>query len=181
MSPINCKPDTFTIFVHDDVMRFVALLALCKENPPLTGGLPQQRACNAELWCIFDVIPNMLSEHANDRWSGMPWRSCYVSVSVMHKMSAWSVFTVVTRTASHNEIIGFSTRQPLEHWLVRDSFFCILLHVYSLSCHITEHLHVLQDNSIHMWISVISTNKSWFYKYLVWKKYVSILPWCHPS
>ena len=30
--------------------KLSALLALCEENPPVTGGFPSQRVSDAELW-----------------------------------------------------------------------------------------------------------------------------------
>ena len=65
-----------------NIETFSVLLALCERNSPVTSGVLYQRISNMERSCSFDVSPNKLSKHSNGRWSGMPCRSCDVSVTI---------------------------------------------------------------------------------------------------
>ena len=43
-----------------------ALLALCEENPPVTGGFPSLRAHNSELWCFIWSAPDQTVEETSE-------------------------------------------------------------------------------------------------------------------
>ena len=47
--------ESFEWLCHN-METFSALLALCKENPPIIGGFPSQRATNTDLWYFFVII-----------------------------------------------------------------------------------------------------------------------------
>ena len=48
---------------------FSPLLALCKGNPPVTGGFPLQKASNTDFDFVFDVSLNkLLNKQSHCRW-----------------------------------------------------------------------------------------------------------------
>ena len=60
---------------------FSALLALCKGNPPVTGGFPSQRPVTRNFENFFDLcLNNRLNNQSRRRWSETPshplWRHC---------------------------------------------------------------------------------------------------------
>ena len=58
-------------------IRYIsALLALCVESPPVTGGFPFQRSVTRSFGIVFDLRLNKwLSKQSRCRWFETPWRS----------------------------------------------------------------------------------------------------------
>ena len=55
-----------------------ALLALCEENPPITGGFPSQRPVTRSFDIFFDMRLNKwLSKQSRWWWFETPWRSLW--------------------------------------------------------------------------------------------------------
>ena len=48
--------DCLVSWWHHNMETFSTLLALCEENPPVTGGFPSQRASKADLWCFLLLL-----------------------------------------------------------------------------------------------------------------------------
>ena len=67
--------------IHDDVMTFSVLLALCEGNPPVTGGFPSQSPVTWSFDVFFDLCLNkQLINQSRCRWFETPscslWRHC---------------------------------------------------------------------------------------------------------
>ena len=60
-------------------IRYIsALLALCVESPPVTGGFPFQRSVTRSFGIVFDLRLNKwLSKQSRCRWFETPWRSLW--------------------------------------------------------------------------------------------------------
>ena len=56
---VNISVTVIWTWWHYDMQMRSASPALCEGNPPVTGGFPSQRTCDAEL-CSFDVSLNKL-------------------------------------------------------------------------------------------------------------------------
>ena len=58
------------LIICDDVVMqmetFSALLVFCEGSPPVTGGLPLQKASGAELWCFLWCVPGQTVEQTDE-------------------------------------------------------------------------------------------------------------------
>ena len=129
---------------------FSALLVLCEENPPVTGGFPSLRPVTRSFGVLLDLrLKKRMSKLSRPRWFPMPsrplWRHCNGNVAVQQccagsvKISTWVkiLARAVTREILRDPVVnGLSGTQATD--LLSSSqvlaFCCAWLSVCSFVC-----------------------------------------------
>ena len=100
---------------------FSALLALCEENPPVTGGFPHTGQLTRSFDVFFDLRYNKrLSKQSRRRWFETPSRSLWRHYNDMRQ---WTGSSVVQITACH--LFGakpcLNQWRPVVSWTLRNT------------------------------------------------------------
>ena len=103
------------------MVLFSAKLAICEENPPVTGGFPSQKAGDAgfDIFCVVNLI-KMLSKESSCLWFETPWHSCDIIVMAW-PISVWK--------CSLNSIVNSSVEKRFWYWTNGD-LFCLCICMY---------------------------------------------------
>ena len=89
-------------------IRYIsALLALCVESPPVTGGFPFQRSVTRSFGIVFDLRLNKwLSKQSRCRWFETPWRSLWRQKWITQFLYRNHELVINVRTFAQISMIG---------------------------------------------------------------------------